>query len=221
MALHPDVDRRGKPGGKRNQLASPLDEAVHQGFHRRVRLGRLGTDLGVEQRLRDDLKGQFHHVGLDVANLSVFPGSEHPIRELDHDGGITGDPITMKRRLYELAPGPPELSLAGQEAVAQRSLRASQPVMLDELPVLIDEHVLDKLGMVDEKHGTRAKPGGDHVSEFVMPARVSVPRRSRLNSLRLPESQCCFGPGGRGRRELVVVLMLMKRSLICESLDRR
>src|SRR5271157_369884 len=39
--------------------------------------------------------------------------------------------------------------------------------------------------------------------------RVSAPRRSRLNSRRFPESQCCRGPGGRSIFVLVLAFVLM------------
>src|SRR5271166_758395 len=39
--------------------------------------------------------------------------------------------------------------------------------------------------------------------------RVSAPRRSRLNSRRFPESQCCRGPGGRSTFVLMLVFVLM------------
>ena len=169
--LDTEVRWSGDPGGNGDQPARPRHEAVHQRFHRRARLGRVAADLGVEERLGDDLERQPHHVGLDVADLAVAPGHEHPLGVFDHHTGIGGDPVAMERRLGELALGPPELALAGQEPVAQRSPRAPQPVVLDELPVLVDQHLLDQVGMVEEEDRRGPEPGPDHVAVLAMPAR--------------------------------------------------
>ena len=63
----------GKPVGNGNQPAHPLHRSMHKGFHRRAGTGRVAANLGGEERSGNDLEGQPHHVGLDVACLPVFP----------------------------------------------------------------------------------------------------------------------------------------------------
>ena len=170
-AFEAPVQGRRQPDGDRDQRAGARDEVVHERFHRRRCVGRVAADLGVEQRLGDDLKGQPHQVVLDVARLAGGHDLEHPLGVVDHDVGVRGDPVAVEGRLRQLPLSAPEVPLAGQQAVSQRPLGIPKAVVLDELPVLIDEHLLDQVGMVDEPDRARAEPHRDDVAVLPLPAR--------------------------------------------------
>ena len=157
------------------RLAGPCDERAHQGFHGFARLGRVAADLGVEQRLGHDLQGQVHHVGLGVADLAVAPRLQHPLGVIDHEPAVRSDPLAVKRRLGQLALAAPELAFAGQEPLPERPLRLPQPIVLDELPILVDQHLLDQVGMVDEHDSPGAESGRNQVAILLSPARSSSP----------------------------------------------
>ena len=144
---------------------------MQEGFHRRARTGRVAADLGAEERAGHDLEGQPHHVGLDVARLPVFPGLQHPLGVLNHHICISGDAVAMERRLSQLALGAPEIALAGQETLAQGSPCIAQPVMLDELAILRNQHFGDQIGMVEEENRPGPESRPDQGAVLALPAR--------------------------------------------------
>ena len=133
-------------------------------------LGRIAADLRVEQGLGHDLQGQPHHVVLDVADLSVVPRFEHPLGVFDHEPGIGGDSLAVERRLGKLALASPEFPFAGQEPLTQRPPRLPQPIMLDELAILVDQNLFDQVGMVGEDDISGSEPGRDQVAVLAGPA---------------------------------------------------
>ena len=101
----------------------------------------------------------------------------------------------MERRLGELALAAPEVPLAGQQPLAERPLRLAQPIMLDELAILFDQHLLDQLGVVGE-HDAFGPKRADTRSPYSRAQRVMVLNWSRPNSFKLPKSHVRGGPGG-------------------------
>ena len=51
---------------------------------------------------------------------AVAPGREHPLGVLDHHRGVSLDLLALKCRLGQPALPPPEVALAGQEALADQ-----------------------------------------------------------------------------------------------------
>ena len=121
-------------------------------------------DVGAEEGLGDDLQGQPHHVGLNVAPLAVGPTAHHTLRIRHHNVSIRCDPLSVKRRLREPTLATPELPLAGQEPRAQGRPGRPKREVLGELPVLADQDVLDQFGMVQGPDPPRAQPDRDHVA---------------------------------------------------------
>ena len=71
--------------------------------------------------------------------------------------------------------------------------------MLDELPVLVDEYLLDEVGVVGEEDALRPEPGRYQVAMIAGPA-ASVPRRSAVNSFRSPPIPDPMGRADAARR---------------------
>ncbi len=53
-----------------------------------LRVGRFTADLGVKQGLGHDFQGQRHHVGVNIADLTLRPGVQHSLGVSHHELGI-------------------------------------------------------------------------------------------------------------------------------------
>ena len=127
---------------------------------------------------------------------------EHSLGGLDHEPGVGGDPLAVERRLGELALAPPELSLAGQEPLAQRPLRLPQPIVLDELAILVDQHLLDQVGMVGEHDRCLGPNRAETRSPYSRAQRVRCPAGRGRTPSSCRRASCRGGPGGRLRPRL-------------------
>ena len=84
--------------------------------------------------------------------------------------GVVGDPLAVKRGLGQFALTAPEFTFAGQQPLAQRPLRLPQPIVLDELAILVDQNLLDQVGMVGEHDMPGPESGRDEVAILSSPA---------------------------------------------------
>ena len=141
---------------RRDQAGCSDHESLHQRFHRRTHVARITADFRVKEGFGDDLQREPHHVVLGVADLSVSPRAEHALGKINHEPPIGGDPFAVKRGLYQLALTAPELTLADQETLAQSPSCVPQAVMLDELPILVNQNLFNQVGMIDEDNVPRA-----------------------------------------------------------------
>ena len=100
--LDPQIQGRGNPVGRCHDVAAPRDESSHQGFQGRADIDRLAADLRVKERLGHNLQSQVHHVGLNIADLAVFPRLEHFLRVIHHKPAVVGDSLAIKCGLGQL-----------------------------------------------------------------------------------------------------------------------
>ena len=84
-----------------------------------AKLASFVIDRRAEERGRDDLQRERHHLLVYVEQLPVVPGVTHALRQRHHRGGILGDPITMEGRLREPTLAQVEISFAREESVAE------------------------------------------------------------------------------------------------------
>jgi hypothetical protein len=61
----------------------------------------------------------------------------------------------------------PEISIAGQQPVAEQQRIESQGKVLDEMPALCNQHLFNVVGMEKDENGTRAKSQRNDVAVFV------------------------------------------------------
>lgn len=90
----------------------------------------------------------------DDQPLPIAPAGQHSVRIVHHRRRVRLDPVGMKGRRDETALAPPELAVAGQQAVAQVACDAGPGIailgVLDELAGLRHQHLADVVGVGDE-----------------------------------------------------------------------
>src|SRR5262249_42884509 len=133
-------------------------------------LDRLLTGLQPEESAAHDVEGELQRLDGDVEGptltLDLAPALEHGLGLPAHRGGEAGDALAVKERLGNAALPLPEVAVAGEEAAPQHGLEG-----LDEAPVLdvasgiVDQHVADEVGMVDEQQLDGAKAQRDEVAK--------------------------------------------------------
>ena len=103
----------------------------------------LRADLGVEERLSDDLEGEPHHRLGGVERLAVAPRSDGPRGAIGHRLRVGGDALERERRRDEPPLARVNLALAGQKPVAEeRAQEERQSERLGEGVVLRLEDVV-------------------------------------------------------------------------------
>ena len=127
---------------------------------------------------------------------------------------VGSNSLAVKSRLGQLPLPAPELALTDQKALAQSSGRIPQPIMFDELTILVDENFFNEVGMIEEHHNPRSESRRHDVAIFVGPAR-RVASRSRPNSLKFPKIHRCGGPGGLSGSVSIDITCLILRAGSC------
>src|SRR5262249_40026964 len=83
--------------------------------------------------------------------FAVTEFTSKSVGKANHRFGVRGDAAAVKCRLREAALAEPEVTLAGEQAVAEQPLVGLKDASLGELPRLIDEDFFDQHGITDEE----------------------------------------------------------------------
>ena len=156
--------RRQRQIVEKPKPAHRAHEVVDDDFERLADDVGLAGQLGAEQRLGDDRQRQVHHVFVRVADLAVVPGLEHALGVLDHHGGVALDLLALKRRLGQPALPPPEITLAGQEPLADQWNQPPRQLVLHEIVGVRAQDIIDMFGIDQHVGGQVAQPQPDDVA---------------------------------------------------------
>src|SRR5664279_1818428 len=113
--------------------------------------------VDVEKCARHHLQGEPHHLGSDVDFLALGPGCAHGCGAVHHDRPVSLDSLAMKCRSSNAALSLVDLTIAGDQAVAQQDLHASLSTLLDEVLRLIDQDFSNELRLVNKDDVVVAK----------------------------------------------------------------
>jgi len=114
---------------------------------------------------------------MKITLLTDLPPGEHPLRLSDHHLAVAGKPLTCEGRSREAALAMPEVTFACQETVAEHSRDLTpEEAVLDEVAVILDEHVFNKLGITDQKHGPCAETQSDDITVITVALREEAQR---------------------------------------------
>ena len=157
--------------GRQREVLERTVEGEHEALERLHRvaecgadLGGLGPDLAREERPRDHVERQARHLLVHVAGLAVSPPEQQAFRALDHRVAVLDDAAPVEERLHQSPLLQVKRPLAGQQSLAEDPLRLLEGLALHKRPLVRDEHLLDKLGMVQQVLVARPPPESRHVA---------------------------------------------------------
>ena len=160
-------------------------------------------DIGVEKSFADDPEGEAHHGIVEIDGLARLPGFEESRGAGGHGGGVMGDAVAVKGGLHHAALTEPEVTFAGEQAIAEDMPIGSEDAALDEFFGVVDEDVFDVVG-VEEQEGTNVEETeADDVAEFAGGARHETEGILTERAAEAVE-EALFGTGGiEGHLEMV------------------
>ena len=113
-------------------------------------VGGIDCEIGVEEAPGDDQHGEVHHLIVQVKGLPVGPGGKGAVGVIGHDAGVGFDALAVKGGLDQAALALVELVLARQQPLAHNGLERLQAEALVVGAVVIDQDVLDVVGVGGE-----------------------------------------------------------------------
>ena len=116
----------GTQSGRKIEAAERVVKACITSASASPTSGASRRDVGVEERLGDDLQRQAHHLLVQVAHLAVAPAVQQPLGVGHHGLGVGGQALAVKSGGDEPALAPPEVALARQQPVAEQEAALPQ-----------------------------------------------------------------------------------------------
>ena len=146
----------GPSAGPLFELGECDDEVVeaHDGVDLVVDGADVGGDLGVEEGARDDFQRQRHALRGDVDLLSCLPSLAVVRGDGDDLIGVGIDPLPVEGRRGDAALAYVGGVFGGDEAFAQQDLHAPDGALFLVAAGVVDQHLLDVDGVVDEDDGS-------------------------------------------------------------------
>ena len=123
-------------------------------------------DPGPEERPARNSERQPAHLGGDVDRVCVFVSFALVARERNHRVCVGRETLPVKRRLNDAPLTAVEGAIARQQSVAEQSPRSSKRTPFDEAVLMREQHLLDVVGMVQEKNTQRREPDVDDIAVF-------------------------------------------------------
>jgi hypothetical protein len=166
-------------------------------------LRRVMFDIGVEESFANDPEGEAHHGVVEIDGLARPPGFEELLGAGSHGGGVIGDAVAVKGGLHHAALAEPEITFAGEQAIAEDMPICAKDAALDEFLGVVDQNVFDLVG-VEEQVGAYVKePQADDVAVFAGGARHETERILAERAAEAVE-EALFGAGRvKGHLEMV------------------
>ena len=154
------------PVGQHKSPIGLCAEEFHDDGHGAGDAARVFGDVGAEERLGDDFERESHHVGVDVAEFAGLPSCEHCCGGLSHDLGVGDDVFVAEGRLDKFSLRLPELAFAGKQAIAEDGAEGAVVARLEEIFLVLNEDLLDAVGMHDEADGDVEEAEENDVAVF-------------------------------------------------------
>ena len=113
----------------------------------------FGGDFGVEDGAGDDVERELHHLVGDVEFLARVPTGGGGLGAGDDLGGVAGDALAMEGGRGDAALAHVDGVVGGDETFPQQNLQADYGALANEGGGLVDEDLVDEVGVVDEDDG--------------------------------------------------------------------
>ena len=147
--------------------------------------------VDAEHRPREIVQAEIDDLRIQVAHFAALPRRCEllgvQLDEVDEAWHALG----LERRLHNPAVLTPELAFRRQQAVAEQELHPPQHVRLDERLRMVDEHVLDRLGIGDHVNLLHEEAGVDDPGGLL--AGLVELQPSRVNARMLPSTRVSSG----------------------------
>ena len=137
------------------------------------------------------------HVFVRVTDLAVVPGLEHALGVLDHHRGIALDLLALKRGLSQSSLASPEITLAGQEPLADQGNQPPGQLVFHEIIGMRSQNIIDMFGIHEHIGGQVAQPKVDDVAIFPHGRGQEAELIAQIGE-GVPQEETTFGP----RRQL-------------------
>jgi hypothetical protein len=136
---------------------------------------------------------------MKITLLPDLPPGEHPLSLSDHHLAVAGKTVACEGGSREAALAVPEVTFTRQKTFAEHSRDLPpEEAVLDEVAVILDEHVFNKLGITDQKHGPCAETQSDDIAVFTVALREEAQRitgeMAEMSQNRKPSWSTSFSP---------------------------
>ena len=178
-AAEAQVARRRHQQQAGKEREGVLRDELQRRQHRAPDAVGLADQIDAEQGLADDAqrhpRGVRHEVDRRAAGRGGLPVLQHARAGVAHGRRQALDALAMEGRLRQAALPPPEVALAGEEAVADQRLDPSDEAALPVVAVVVLQHVLDVVGVVQQVDAQRPGVEAHHVAVLVAPPSAASP----------------------------------------------
>ncbi len=157
-------------------------------------------EIGAEYRAQHDLEGEFARIVGEVDRLAARRLRGPSLGEfLVHFVNQAAEPVDhapVKTRLHHAPLAPPEVALAGHDAVAEQDLDPIHALALGVIAMIRQQHVLDVVGMIDDVvvHAARRS---EHAIDIAEAREILAQLRQRF--VAPAEVEALGRPGRKGR----------------------
>ena len=124
--------------------------------------------INTEQGLPDDAQRHARHVFHEIDGRPLGGGSlpvvQHACAGAAHDGREAFDALAVERRLRQASLPPPEIAFAGEQTFADERFHTADEAALPVVAVVVLQHVLDVVGVIQHVDDERPSIKADHVA---------------------------------------------------------
>ena len=155
----------------------------------------------------------------DIDGVSIAPRVALLDAERRHDAGIFVQPHAMKGGLNEPPLAGVQRAVARQQPVAEQPPRAAQRSPFDEPMMVRHQHLLDVVGMIQQKHVERAEPEVRDVAVLGAHSRAETPT-DRGGSREGCREAACHAAQVETHENLTLPRQSSKGDTSCDDRDR-
>ncbi len=162
---------RGRRNAEKKGDGIEAGGAGHDGLERGLDDFHVLGQVRAEERAQDDAQRDIHHVVVDVARLAGLPRFGKVRGLLHGDLRVARDAFAVKRGIAQAPLAPPELSVAGEQAVAKQFRIRARGHAFDEVAGLAEQDLLDVLRVKEDVDRKVHEAVEDNVAVFARPTR--------------------------------------------------
>jgi hypothetical protein len=132
--------------------------------------GDLTVDLGIKQCLGCDRQRQGHHVCVNVPQLTRLPMVKHTFGQSHYRFTVASESAIVEGWRHQTSLTVPDLPLARQKTLPENRLHMTKEERkLDEVAMVLDQHMLNVFGVVDENRRPSGKAQGYDIAVLARP----------------------------------------------------